>query len=175
MQYEGVKNKMNVKADKYVCQICGYIYDPAVGDPEAGVAPGTSFEQLQEDWTCPIRLQGKELFEKMNDAADAADKPPVGSKSKEYRSDEIVVHWYPEFCSHSGKCLKFSPQVFDMGRRPWVSLEGTAPEEIIQTIDRCPSGALKYSLPPSSQVNPEMAKGVGWMEHQQDEADPCKN
>ncbi len=38
---------------KYVCEVCGYVYDPAVGDPEHGVAAGTPFEQLPEDWTCP--------------------------------------------------------------------------------------------------------------------------
>ena len=39
--------------DKYVCP-CGYVYDPAVGDPEHGVAPGTPWEQVPEDWVCPI-------------------------------------------------------------------------------------------------------------------------
>jgi len=35
---------------KYVCQVCGFIYDPEVGDPDNGVAPGTPFEELPEDW-----------------------------------------------------------------------------------------------------------------------------
>ena len=39
--------------DKYVCP-CGYVYDPAVGDPDHGVAPGTPWEQIPEDWECPI-------------------------------------------------------------------------------------------------------------------------
>lgn len=38
---------------KYVCDICGWIYDPAVGDPDNGVAPGTPFEQLPDEWVCP--------------------------------------------------------------------------------------------------------------------------
>jgi rubredoxin len=38
---------------KYVCGICGYVYDPAVGDPDHGIAPGTPFEQLPDDWRCP--------------------------------------------------------------------------------------------------------------------------
>lgn len=50
--------------DKYVCITCGYIYDPAEGDPENGVAPGTSFEDLPENWTCPACGVGKEYFEK---------------------------------------------------------------------------------------------------------------
>jgi rubredoxin len=40
--------------EKYVCQICGYVYDPEAGDPERGIPPGTSFEDLPEDWQCPI-------------------------------------------------------------------------------------------------------------------------
>lgn len=39
--------------DKYVCDVCGYVYDPAVGDPDNGIDPGTSFDQLPEDWVCP--------------------------------------------------------------------------------------------------------------------------
>ncbi|MDD4953177.1 MAG: rubredoxin [Desulfovibrionaceae bacterium] len=39
---------------KYVCDVCGYIYDPAAGDPESGVPAGTKFEDLPEDWVCPV-------------------------------------------------------------------------------------------------------------------------
>ena len=39
---------------KYVCDVCGYVYDPAVGDPENGVAPGTPWEEVPEDWLCPL-------------------------------------------------------------------------------------------------------------------------
>ncbi|HOK23608.1 MAG TPA: rubredoxin [Candidatus Hydrothermia bacterium] len=48
---------------KYRCQICGYEYDPAVGDPDGGVAPGTPFEKLPPDWICPICGASKENFE----------------------------------------------------------------------------------------------------------------
>ena len=50
--------------DKYLCSLCGYIYDPAEGDPESGIAPGTPFEEIPEDWTCPACGVGKEHFEK---------------------------------------------------------------------------------------------------------------
>ena len=61
-------NKMNqegIKMKKYQCGPCGYIYDPEVGDPDSGIAPGTPFEELPEDWCCPICGVGKELFEVM--------------------------------------------------------------------------------------------------------------
>ena len=50
--------------DKYVCSICGYVYDPAMGDPESGVAPGTKFEDLSDDWVCPVCGALKSDFEK---------------------------------------------------------------------------------------------------------------
>ncbi len=51
--------------DKYECQVCGYIYDPALGDPDNGVAPGTPFEKLPADWVCPQCGAAKDMFEKV--------------------------------------------------------------------------------------------------------------
>ena len=48
--------------EKYICSACGYIYDPAVGDPDNGVAPGTAFEAVPDAWTCPICGVGKYMF-----------------------------------------------------------------------------------------------------------------
>ncbi|MBW2646362.1 MAG: flavin reductase [Deltaproteobacteria bacterium] len=59
-----VKEKEGNKMDKYVCTICGYVYDPAKGDPDEGIEPGTKFEDLPDDWTCPICGAGKDEFEK---------------------------------------------------------------------------------------------------------------
>ena len=47
---------------KYECDVCGYVYDPAEGDPDVGVAAGTSFEDLPEDWVCPVCGAGKDQF-----------------------------------------------------------------------------------------------------------------
>ncbi len=52
---------------KYECITCGYVYDPAEGDPDTGVAPGTAFDDLPEDWLCPICGVGKEEFEVLDD------------------------------------------------------------------------------------------------------------
>ena len=51
--------------DKYVCNPCGWIYDPAIGDPENGNEAGTAFENLPDDWACPLCGAGKEEFEKI--------------------------------------------------------------------------------------------------------------
>ena len=50
----------------YVCTVCGYIYDPEVGDENAGIAPGTSFEDLPDSWVCPLCGAGKGAFEPEN-------------------------------------------------------------------------------------------------------------
>jgi len=50
--------------EKWVCTVCGYVYDPAVGDPVNGIQAGTAFEDLPDDWVCPDCGVGKELFEK---------------------------------------------------------------------------------------------------------------
>ena len=51
--------------DKYRCIPCGWVYDPAKGDAENGVAPGTPFEELPEDWSCPLCGADKSQFEKI--------------------------------------------------------------------------------------------------------------
>lgn len=61
---EEPEKKKSAGPAKYRCKICGYIYDPAVGDPEGGINPGTSFEDLPDTWTCPICNAPKSEFEK---------------------------------------------------------------------------------------------------------------
>ena len=51
--------------EKYECSACGYVYDPVVGDPDNGVAAGTSFDALPEDWVCPVCGLGKDAFEQI--------------------------------------------------------------------------------------------------------------
>ena len=49
--------------EKYLCVICDYVYDPEKGDPDNGVAPGTAFEDISDDWVCPICGADKDQFE----------------------------------------------------------------------------------------------------------------
>jgi flavin reductase (DIM6/NTAB) family NADH-FMN oxidoreductase RutF/rubredoxin len=60
------KRKESEKMAKYKCSVCGYIYDPEKGDPESGVNPGTTFENLPDDWVCPICGAGKDEFEELS-------------------------------------------------------------------------------------------------------------
>lgn len=57
------KNQEENNMKKYVCVVCGYVYDPAIGDEDNGIKPGTSFEALPEDWVCPACGVGKDQFE----------------------------------------------------------------------------------------------------------------
>jgi len=152
-----------VKAEKYECSVCGFLYDPAVGDPEHGIPAGTPFDELPADWVCPLCGAGKDMFNQQEKAVtNPAPSEIKPQKSvKEYRNKDIIVYWYPQDCSHAGKCWQGLPSVFDMDKRPWINLSGSSPEEIIKTIDKCPSRALQYSLPEGSAVDPDLAKGPG--------------
>ncbi|MCF8225923.1 MAG: rubredoxin [Bacteroidales bacterium] len=48
---------------KYQCTVCGYVYDPVEGDPDSGIAPGTPFEEIPENWSCPVCGVAKSEFE----------------------------------------------------------------------------------------------------------------
>ena len=63
--WETTKTEWNMK--KYVCTVCGWVYDPEVGDPDGGIAPGTPFEEIPYDWVCPICGLGKDEFEVQED------------------------------------------------------------------------------------------------------------
>jgi flavin reductase (DIM6/NTAB) family NADH-FMN oxidoreductase RutF/rubredoxin len=57
------KQKEGEKMQRYICIVCGYVYDPEKGDPNGDVSPGTSFEDLPDDWVCPVCGVGKDQFE----------------------------------------------------------------------------------------------------------------
>ena len=50
--------------EKYVCNVCGFVYDPEKGDADAGIAPGTKWEDVPEDYVCPLCGVGKDMFDK---------------------------------------------------------------------------------------------------------------
>ena len=58
------KRRRKEKMIKYKCTVCGYIYDPEKGDPDSGIKPGTPFEELPDDWVCPVCGASKDAFEK---------------------------------------------------------------------------------------------------------------
>ncbi len=63
--YIAERKEETPKMAKYECTVCGYIYDPDLGDPDGGVDAGTPFEELPDDWVCPVCGAGKDQFEKV--------------------------------------------------------------------------------------------------------------
>jgi uncharacterized Fe-S cluster protein YjdI/CDGSH-type Zn-finger protein len=63
---------------------------------------------------------------------------------KDYRNDEIVVHWDAVRCIHTGICTRRLPGVFDVTKRPWISIDGATADQIAETVAACPTGALRY-------------------------------
>ncbi len=57
------KDKEEKPMEKYVCTVCGYVYDPKKGDPDSGINPGTSFDEIPDDWVCPVCGATKDAFE----------------------------------------------------------------------------------------------------------------
>jgi flavin reductase (DIM6/NTAB) family NADH-FMN oxidoreductase RutF/rubredoxin len=60
------KKEAASKMAKYKCTVCGYIYDPELGDPDSGIKPGTPFEKIPDDWVCPVCGASKDQFEKVD-------------------------------------------------------------------------------------------------------------
>ena len=52
---------------KYKCTVCDWVYDPEADDPESGIEPGTAFEDIPEDWVCPLCGVGKDMFEEVDE------------------------------------------------------------------------------------------------------------
>jgi rubredoxin len=61
------KKEAAPKMAKYECTVCGYIYDPELGDPDGGIKPGTPFEEIPDDWVCPVCGARKDQFEKVEE------------------------------------------------------------------------------------------------------------
>jgi len=79
---------------------------------------------------------------------------------KEYKNEDITVIWYPAKCTQSQCCFKALAQVFDPSKRPWIQLENATTNEIIKTIENCPSGALSYFFNKKTFTTPKEKEQV---------------
>ena len=66
--------------------------------------------------------------------------------AKEYTNGEVTIKWQPDLCIHSANCVNNLPRVFKPKEKPWIQVEGASTEAIIETIKKCPSGALSYYM-----------------------------
>ena len=78
------------------------------------------------------------------DGSKSEERVPY--KWKDYWGEKITVHYNAGVCSHDGSCVKGLSSVFNINKRPWINPDKASPEEIIEVIKRCPSGALAYSI-----------------------------
>lgn len=79
---------------------------------------------------------------------------------RDYESGELTVHWDSTRCIHSGICLRGLPEVFDTRRRPWVTIAAAESAAIVAAVERCPSGALEYTLRHGPAEQPDMPTTV---------------
>jgi uncharacterized Fe-S cluster protein YjdI len=65
-------------------------------------------------------------------------------EKKEYKNGEIAIVWKPAKCTHSGVCVHALPNVYKPTKKPWISPENATTSELIEQVEKCPSGALTY-------------------------------
>ena len=64
----------------------------------------------------------------------------------QYNNEDITIHWDQSKCIHAGVCVRSLPNVYNPKERPWIKIENASSEELKAQIDKCPSGALSYTL-----------------------------
>lgn len=67
-------------------------------------------------------------------------------KSKVYTKDNLRIIWHPDLCQHAGVCVRTLPKVYRPQDKPWIKPEHATVEDLMEQIDRCPSGALSYEF-----------------------------
>lgn len=75
--------------------------------------------------------------------------------TKEYSNGEVTIVWKPELCIHSAICAKGLPQVFQPRDKPWIKQNGATSDEIMNQVNKCPSGALSFY---KNNQNPQNGK-----------------
>ena len=84
--------------------------------------------------------------------------PQTKDRRKDYVGKNITVHDNRRICSHSAECLRNLESVFRLGERPWINPDGATTESIVETVGKCPSGALSYSVDGIEHRDPESRK-----------------
>ena len=80
----------------------------------------------------------------MSNAPPQKDERKLPGVQREYRTDQIVVYWESQLCIHTARCLRGLPQVFDINRRPWITVDAASADQIAEVVARCPTSALRF-------------------------------
>lgn len=87
----------------YVCSICGYIYDESAGDSGSSVLPGTKWEDLPENWVCPVCSAPKSAFEKKEEKAEESEEPAVAQNKSEVKTEGYTAGELSDIFSNLAK------------------------------------------------------------------------
>ena len=82
----------------------------------------------------------------MNLNENDTNKLTIKNKRRDYVGKEITIHDNRKICSHAKECVNNLPSVFKLGSKPWIDSDGSKMQDIINTVRKCPSGALSYSI-----------------------------
>lgn len=63
---------------------------------------------------------------------------------RKYQGEDVDIYYNKDICAHIGNCVRGNPAVFEVGRRPWILADNASADEVVNVINTCPSGALKY-------------------------------
>lgn len=88
---------------KYICSICGYVYDEAAGIPEEGISPGTKWEELSDDWVCPMCGAPKTVFEEEESDVNAAQGKEAGADRNTEEVRKLSFAEMGALCSNLSK------------------------------------------------------------------------
>jgi len=101
-------------------------------------------------WLCRCGTSKNKPFcdgaHKTIEFSDAKEDDRPENRWKDYRGEKISVHDNRALCSHSGECVRRLKAVFDTKKRPWIYPDGAEVHEVIETVKKCPSGALNYTI-----------------------------
>lgn len=70
----------------------------------------------------------------------------MAEMKKEYSNGEITIVWQPKLCEHAGVCVRTLPNVYKPKEKPWIQIENATTDELIDQVNRCPSGALSFYM-----------------------------
>ena len=77
-----------------------------------------------------------------------AEQKSRRTPNRRYNTGEIEILWQPDLCIHSANCIAGLPHVFNPRKRPWVAIDAASTDELIATVNTCPSGALTFRREP---------------------------
>ena len=150
---------------QYVCMVCGFVYDEEKGIPEAGIAPGTKWEDLPDDWECPLCGAEKSEFEKQGDADVSAAKKPIVIVKQEDDMREMSSLEMSALCSNLARgCEKqYKPEeavLFNELATYYKASTAPAKEPDFEKLITLIEKDLKESIPNANAVS-EDAKDRG--------------